>query len=227
MKLARVSAFIFVVLFFAQNAAAVSAGPKFTLTPTTKTIKAGETVEISIGVATGDVKSTMYDVLLSYDASKVELTSAVLDNLAIADYDLTKTIDNTSGKFVGNIYSKTSIFEQKVFNSNLIKLTFTGKASGNTSLSFVCTSGSYNDTNILYVTNNGKDSVDKVTCSENDTATLTVSGTLNPGATPTVRTTTPTSRPSSLPNSGTTEVTVGLIIFGIVSLFGAGSILRL
>jgi len=223
MKLLRPTIFLyFLFILFAVSAKAAVAGPKFTLTPATSTVKAGETVNVTVGIATGDVKSTMYDVVLTFDATKVDLTTAVLDSFASSDYDMAKTIDNATGKFTANIYSKNTIFDQKTFNGNLLKLTFTGKVAGNSTIAFVCTSGSYNDSNILYVTNNGKDSVDKVNCSENDTATLTVSGTSTGGSVAT-----PTTKPTKLPTTGTVEITFALVAFGIVSVLAAGSILRL
>ncbi len=207
------------------NPTRVLASPNYTLNPTSKTFKVGENMSVMVGLQTGSVKSTMYDVVLNFDASKFELVSADLASNAASDYNLSKQIDNSGGKFVAQVYSKnTNVYEEKVFNGDLVMLTFKAKAAGTVNVSFVCSSGSYSDSNILYVTNNGADSVDKIVCSDNSTGVYTVT---DSGTTTTTTVSTPTARPSALPTTGTFEVTLGLVAIGFASMLLGGLAIRL
>lgn len=224
MKHLPAAAFLLLVGLLFVNPIGVWASPNYTLNPTSKTFKVGENMSVMVGLQTGSVKSTMYDVVLNFDASKFELVSADLAANASSDYNLSKQIDNSGGKFVAQVYSKnTNVYEEKVFNGDLINLTFKAKAAGTVNVTFVCSSGSYSDSNILYVTNNGADSVDKIVCSDNNTGVYTV----GESTSTTTTVSTPTARPSTLPTTGTFEVTVGLVAVGFLSMLLGGLAIKL
>lgn len=233
--------FVLAALIVAVNANAVSAAPRLTLTPVTGSYTNGSEFKVSIGVNSDGEKSSAVDVWATFDKARLEVVS--IDRAANPpfDFDMTPKINNTAGTFEFSCASKNmNAFEDTVITGELAVVTFRAKATGTAALNFTCSSGSTIDSNIF-----NSDINDVISCSANSvgsytitagsssttvtpTTTTTVTPTTTTTVTPTVTTTssssttlTPTSATTSLPQTGAVGSTVGLIIFGAISLASA------
>ena len=231
--------FVLVALLVAVNANTVSAAPRLTLTPVTGSYTNGSEFKVSIGVNSDGQKSSAVDVWATFDKSKLEVVS--IDKVANPpfDFDMTPKIDNTAGTFEFSCASKNmNAFDDTVIVGDLAVVTFKAKATGTAALNFTCSSGSTIDSNIF-----NSDINDVISCGANSvgsytitagsssttvTPTTTVTTTVTPTPTSTKTTSssssttlTPTSATTSLPQTGAVGSTVGLIIFGAISLASA------
>lgn len=229
--------FVFATMFLAVNIDAVEAAPRLTLTPVTGTYSTGNTFTVAVGVNSDTVKSSAVDVVANFDASKLEVVSIVKSANPPYAFDMTPRIDNINGKFDFSCASEDmSTFGEKVIVGELAVVTFKAKAVGTANLNFVCAQGITVDSNIF-------DSMpdDVISCSNNNVgsyvitmgAVSTVTPTQAPNltATPTIfsSSSTNTSLPTNTPAAGTSELlktgsvgsTIGLFIFGAISLVSA------
>ena len=232
--------FVLVALLVAVNANAISAAPRLTLTPVTGSYTNGSEFKVSIGVNSDGEKSSAVDVWATFDKAKLEVVS--IDKAANPpfDFDMTPKINNTAGTFEFSCASKNmNAFEDTVITGELAVVTFKAKATGTAALNFTCSPGSTTDSNIF-----NSDINDVISCSANSVGSYTItagssSTTVTPTtvttvtptvtATPTSTTTTssssttltPTNATTSLPQTGAVGSTVGLIIFGAISLASA------
>ena len=232
--------FVLAALLVAVNANAINAAPRLTLTPVTGSYTNGSEFKVSIGVNSDGEKSSAVDVWASFDKAKLEVVSIDKATNPPFDFDMTPKINNTAGTFEFSCASKNmNAFEDTVITGELAVVTFKAKATGTAALNFTCSSGSTTDSNIF-----NSDINDVISCSANSvgsytittgssstTVTPTTVTTVTPTATPTPTgttttsssstTLTPTSATTSLPQTGAVASTVGLIIFGAISLASA------
>lgn len=237
--------FVIAVLFTAGSANAVLAAPRLTLTPVSGSYTNGSTFTVSIGVNSDGEKSSAVDVWASFDKAKLEVVSIVKSSNPPFAFDMTPRIDNTAGTFEFSCASTNmSAFEDAVINGELAVVTFRAKAIGTAALNFTCTPGSTIDSNIF-----NSDINDVISCSANSvgsytitagtsgttptptsTTTLTPTPTTTIGSTPTPTTSTTTattvtptitSSTTTLPQTGSVGSTIGLIVFGAISLASA------
>lgn len=222
-SLLKVIVFIIVVFLFTANVKAVNAVAKLTLSPTSGSYNNGDTFKVTVGVDSGTEVAGAVDGIGTYDSTRLELT----DISKASDLVFTAgecSINKSDGKFSFTCYGQSSV-EDKIIKGNLVVMTFKAKATGTANVNFTCTSGSSADSNII----KSLTSADIITCSSNDSGSYTI----NTSGTTTTTTPTPTTTSSSstttsttttateLPKTGGIASTVGLIVFGAVSVLSA------
>jgi len=221
----KIFSIIFVVAVFLTSRPVFATGPMLKFSPSTGTYKNGETFKINIGVDSGTEKAQGVDVWVTFDASKVEVDS--IDPLVndTFQFSMEKFIHNDTGKFEVWFTAATSgSYEGTVVTGDLATVTFRPKATGTVNVNFTCNEGSLIDSNIIRA-----ETGDIINCASNINGvyTITDGGTANPDPTavPTASPNNPTAAPTStnneLPKTGTVETTIGLIIFGVVSLLSS------
>jgi LPXTG-motif cell wall-anchored protein len=209
----NILAFIITTLFVVINAGKVSAAPKLTLTPATKSVANGETFTVVIGVNSDPSKSNAVDVWGTYDKDKLELVSIVKSTSPVYSFDFSSApaIDATAGTFRFSCPSNNlNSFDTTVISGELAVATFRAKASGTANVRFDCTAGSTTDSNIF------SDIDDVISCSDNSSGVYTITGVSSVVITPTTATI-----QNQLPQTGGVATTIGLVVFGAISLISA------
>ena len=133
--------------------------------------EAGADVVVDVVVDTSTEVANVFDFNINYKPA--DLSFVRLEDLRQPASFTTSSAYPATGKITSNTYSITSNpfsaeTMKKLVNEKIIRLFFkkiAGK-TGFTQMSFNCTDGSYNDTNILKVINNNKDSIDVIDCSK-------------------------------------------------------------
>lgn len=212
--------------FLGIGVRAVSAAPHLTVSPTSGTYNVDGTFTVTLGVDSGTETIGGVDGVGTYDSAKLELTSIsqASDMVFLSSEDGGScSIDKSvaAGKFSFSCYSNSSIGD-KVAKGNLVVITFKGKSTGTASLNYTCTSGSTTDSNIV----KSSTVTDVISCSENQSGSYTIQSSSSSDdeeedsdeSTPTPTT---TSTSSELPQTGGWGTTLGLIVFGVVSLLSA------
>jgi len=142
----------------------------------------------------------------------------LLDNLGLVS--IGPTPDNANGKFFDSYYISLEKHpdEKTIVSGNLLNIKFKPKIAGTINIDFICTAGSDADSNIF----DGTTTADMINCPSNINGVYTIndSGTSDPDPTA-VPTQTPVTTGNELPKTGTVETTIGLIIFGIVSVLSS------
>ena len=219
----RKNKFIFVVfialfLLIATPARAVAA-PRFTFTPSTGSYTVGSNVSVVLGAESDAEKVLAMDVVGTFDATKLELLS--VDKILRADPTFNFTFDsgtakinNDAGTFEMTLApASSSLYESIVVSQPLLTFTFRAKAVGTGVVNLTCTQGNTRDTNIA-----NQDAADVVSCAANQSGSYTItegsSTTASPTSTPVPATTTG----SELPRTGGFGPTMGLLVFGSVSI---------
>lgn len=207
---------ILTVAIFLTVSPVLAAGPMLKFVPSTGTYTKGESFKVNIGVDSGAEKVQALDVNATFDASKVELVSIDSLNNDTFRFVMDKNIYNDTGKFTLSLYTESGSYEATVITGDLVTVTFLPKATGTVNVNFSCTDGSTIDSNI-----NNSLAVDVINCASNINGvyTITDGGTANPD--PTAVPTTPPTANNELPKTGTVETTIGLLIFGFVSLLSS------
>lgn len=216
-------------LLLATNTKAVMAGPHQSFTPSSGEYSVGQDFSVTVKMESGGEVIGGADGVGTYDSNILELVSvekasslvfSTTDdggNCSISEFEL--------GKFSYSCYSNSNTSS----NSNsgdLVVFNFKGKTVGTGSVTFTCAQGSTTDTNIIKT-----DPVeDVIVCSENVNGSYTIiagSGT-SPTSAPddetTDNTTTQTETENTseeLPQTGGIGATLGLILFGAVSVVSA------
>jgi len=215
--------FVLVALLMAGSVSAVNAAPRLTLNPVTGSYTNGSEFKITIGVNSDSEKSSAVDVWASFDKSRLEIISITKADNPPFDYDMTPKFDNTAGTFQFSCASSNpSAYDDTTIVGDLAVITFRAKATGTAALNFTCTAGSTVDSNIF-----DSDISDKISCSANSVGSYTItessSSTTTATSTPTstVTPTGSTKTTTTLPQTGAVGSTVGLIIFGAISLASA------
>ncbi|MDP4009468.1 MAG: cohesin domain-containing protein [Candidatus Shapirobacteria bacterium] len=212
-----------VFLAFAVSPTVALATPHLTLTPTSSSIVNGTNFDVTIGVASGTETASGVDVVGTFDVNKLEIVSITkpATGTAFTMDNLQSLSDNTLGKFSFSAYDTNSTtVEDRSLAGSLAVITFKAKNTGTASVNFTCQTGSTIDSNIMKST-----SVDIIDCSTNQSGSYTITASSETNTTPTTTTATPTISASTtqaeLPKAGSVGSTVGLMVFGIVSVFSA------
>ena len=229
----NIFAFILTAMMVTMNAGAVAAAPRLTLTPVSGSYTNGSTFTVSVGVNSDGQKSSAVDVWATFDKAKLEVVRIVKSTNPPFSFEMTPKFDNTAGTFEFSCVSTNmSAFDDAVINGELAVVTFKAKAIGTAALNFTCSSGSTIDSNIF-----NSDINDVISCSANSVGSYTITtGNATTTITPTPTTstttgttditstitpTTSTETTATLPQTGAMGATVGLIIFGAISLASA------
>jgi len=201
-----------------------AADPKLTVSPTSGTYNVGDTFKITIGIDSAGQVAGAADAVGTFDSDKLELTS--VDTSTDMVFNTQTNAGGTcmpgsntewaSGKFSTTCYSNMTAGDTAV-KGNLVVLTFKAKATGTANVNFTC-NGQTGDSNIIQ----SATVKDIIVCSANDSGSYIIvsSGAVASTPTPTATITTTTTA-TELPKTGGIASTLGLIVFGAVSLASA------
>jgi len=220
---------LLVVLFLAWGVKPVLAvEPMLKLTPSTGTYTKGTSFEVTVGADTGIVETQAIDVWLKYDPAKVEIESVIeidnlLENLGIEL--VSSDIDNTNGSLevLFSFPFDVQTIQKAVVKGDLFKIKVKPKVAGTINIDFKCVAGESDESSIF----DGTTTADMINCPSNINGVYTINesgGTSNPEPTAAPSDNGPTATPtqaSELPQTGTVETTIGLMIFGIVSVLSS------
>lgn len=207
---------------------AAEAAAHLTLTPTTKTVNSGDTFDVVVGIESGTDKVFSADVWMTFDASKLEVESVNMVGAPAFPFSLgTKNIDNTAGTIkIGLNPTSTNNMAATTASGGLLTINFKAKNTGVAAATFTCAPGNLNDTNIIDPTYN-----EIIDCASNQSGSYTINAgsSTTPSNTPTPTpvtssgstVTTPTNTPANLPQTGTDGPTIGLVLFGLMSIVGS------
>lgn len=220
---------IVITLLFLTAKPILAADPMLKLTPSTGTYTRGSTFEVVVGANTGSVETQAIDVWLKFDPAKVEIESVtevdnLLENLGLQSGS--PNINITDGKIDIIIYPslETHPSQKAVVNGDLLKIKLKPKIAGTINFDFICIPGESGESSIF----DGA-TLETINCASNINGvyTITDGGTVNPDPTavpttsPNNPTATPTTANNELPKTGSVETTIGLLIFGFVSLLSS------
>ncbi|MFA4826768.1 MAG: cohesin domain-containing protein [Candidatus Shapirobacteria bacterium] len=216
------------MMMVAGNVKAAWAGPKLTLTPTTKEVSINDTFSVVVGVASGTEKVLGIDLWMVFDASKLEITS--VDAVSSPAFPFTmgdKNIDNVKGTLMLPLMPQSSSgLAAEVANGGLVTVNFKAKANGTASFSFTCESGSMSDTNILK-----PDVTDVVDCTANDSGLYTIkvasSGGDDGGSTAAATATPVPTSSTTLPQTGAVENTIILLVGAVLAMILGVTVIKL
>lgn len=213
--------FLFFVFFFLLKGgvSAVNAAARLYLDPSSANKSLNETFTVTAKVdSAGEVVGGV-DGIGTYDSSRLELVSVTkASDMVFSNLDSGGNCQigtSSGGKFSFTCYANSAVDNTAVAGS-LVVFTFKAKATGTAVVSYSCTDGSTVDSNIVKTST----SMDVISCSSNGSGSYVIGeGSSSSTAT---NTPTPTSVASSssteLPQTGNVGVTVGLVLFGLVSL---------
>lgn len=226
MKKTVINILFFAFLFFTFRAMPVIAvaAPRLTLTPINGSYTNGSEFKVSIGVNSDGEKSSAVDVWSTFDNSKLEIVSIVKSANPPFAFEMSPVFDNNAGNFKFSCVSTNpSGLDDVAINGELAVVTFRAKETGTAFLKFTCSNGSTTDSNIF-----NSDVNDVISCASNSVGSYTItagssSTTTNPTSTPTPTPTvvTTVAKTTTLPQTGAVGSTIGLIIFGVISLASA------
>lgn len=210
---------------------------KFSLAnPATPAAQTGNNFDVKILINTNGQKTLGGDAIVVYDPNFLTINPPAVKG-TFFDVFQDHTIGGTTNKYLLSAWQTTDVNPVSTANDSLFgTVTFNAKSSGNTTLSFDCTTGT-TDSNIWDTNQN-----DIINCANmqplalniggpgptsTPAATMTPAPTSTPSATPIVPTSTtaPTNTPrptiSILPRTGSTEVTFAALGLGaILTLVG-------
>jgi len=221
-----INALVTLLLLVAVSAKAVSAAPYLYFEPAAGNYSLGESFSVTAKINSGTETVGGADGVGVYDSTRLELVSVTqASDMVFSDSDGGGScqIDTASvGKF-GFTCTSNYAFGDKPVNGNLVVFNFKAKAVGTAPVTFNCTTGSTTDSNIVKTST----AMDVISCSENKNGNYVIGegGTNSPAPTsaPTSSTTTSTTSTTTaeLPKTGVVGTTVGLVVFGVVSLISA------
>ena len=210
-----------------------AADPRLYFSPATGDYHIGDTFTVTMMIDSAGQVAGAADMVGTFDTTRLEITKietatdmAFNKNIAGGSCTSGSESDWTSGKFSGICYSSLSAGDE-VASGNLMTITFKAKAVGVAHVNYTC-NGLPGDSNVTQT-----DPVrDIIVCSANGSGSYTITeaagGATGTTPTPTLTVTT-TASPTSTAAAGATELpqtggiasTVGLIIFGAISLASA------
>jgi len=201
-----------------------AADPKLSLSPTSGTFNLNDTFKVTMGIDSAGQVAGAADAVGTFDSDKLELVS--IDTATDMIFNSGTTTGGScmpgnnsewaTGKFSVTCYSNMSAGDVAV-KGNLAVFTFKAKATGTANVNFTC-NGQTGDSNIIQ----SATVKDIIVCSANDSGSYTIvsSGAVATTPTPTATITTTTTA-TELPKTGGIASTLGLIVFGAVSLASA------
>lgn len=218
---------LFLLLFLVVGKVrAVEAVGFFTLSPAVDTFDQGSDFSVLLGASSGGEAVVGIDAVGSFDATKLELTGiSKIDTANVYQFvsysETLVTIDNAAGTFAVTLTPVGSIHEGQSVDEAFLRLNFKAKATGVASVNFTCEAGAVTESNII-----NQSALDIVECASNQSGSYTINasgGDDGGGDTPepTATTAPSTSGGDELPQTGSVAQTVGMVIFGAVSVMGA------
>lgn len=211
------STLMFLVLLTVVNAKAVLAGAKLYVDPSSGTRTLGETFTVTVMVNSAGEVVGGADALGTYDSTRLELVGSATE----ASDMVFRTVEgggscangtSGSGKFSFSC-NANSVLGSSAVSGSLMVLTFKAKATGTATVNFTCTSGSTTDSNIV----KSSTSTDVISCSENGSGSYTIVE----GSSDSSDDTTTVTETTELPQTGSVGMTIGLTVFGLISLASA------
>lgn len=230
MKKTTLSLLLVTAFLLLSSKVVAAADPKLSLTPATGSYKVNDTFTVTVLIDSAGQVVGAADAVGTFDSDKLELISLTeaTDMVFKASSAGGACMPNSSaewatGKFSITCYSNMSAGDVAV-NGNLAVLTFKAKAVGTASATFTC-NGTAGDSNIIQ----SATVKDIIVCSANGSGSYTITAgtstsTTTPTPTPTgtsSTTTTTTTTATELPQTGGIASTIGLIVFGAISLASA------
>lgn len=207
------------------SAKGVLAGPHMTLTPVSGSFTNGSNFTVTVGVDSATEKVIAMDVVMSFDAAKLEISSVNKASDSVFDFSFdanTPIIRNETGKMEITLAPKNmSVYSGEIAKGSLLTISFKAKAVGTASVNFTCVAGQVNETNII-----NQSSVDVIDCGANQSGSYVIqvaaggNDSATPTATPTMAAGAPTPT-GALPQTGTMDSMIGLTVFGLVSVISA------
>lgn len=215
------------LLFVGVGTNVVLAAPHLTLTPVDGNYSNGSEFKVTVGVNSDGQKSSAVDVWGTFDKSKLEIVNIDKAANPAFDFDMVPVHDDVAGTFQFSCPSNNpSSFEDTAINGELAVITFKAKATGTAALNFTCNSGSTTDSNIFSEYNDvigcSYNSVGAYIINSSSSSSSTTTATSTPTPTTTNKSTsTTTTTTTTLPQTGSVGTTLGLIVFGAISLASA------
>lgn len=221
--------FLILGLMLAASAKAALASPHLSLSPASGTYTVGQSFEVTVNVDAGGKIIGGVDMKGLYDSAKLEFVSMKRAELMVfEDYGGSCDLNNTSsaaGKFSFGCTTNTDIGSESL-SGKLVVITFKAKAVGTATVSYECTTDT-SDTNILQAVN----VADVIVCGENVTGSYVIKAASSSDDTTdettddteetTEDTSSETDTSSELPQTGSVGTTLGLILFGAISIASA------
>jgi hypothetical protein len=211
---------LFVFLFlFKGGVSAVNAAARLYFDPSSANKSLNETFTVTAKVdSSGEVIGGV-DGIGTYDSSRLELISITkASDMVFSNLDSGGSCQigtSSGGKFSFTCYANSAV-DNTAVSGNLVVFSFKAKATGTATVSYSCTEGSTVDSNIVKTST----SADVISCGSNGSGSYVISEGSSSSATNTPTPTT-TSSSTELPQTGSVGVTVGLVLFGVVSLVSA------
>ena len=214
------------VFLFLLSPMKVLAGPHYTLDAATGEYTNGSSFSVIVGV-TGIGESGMVtgDVDLNFDKTKLEITSVEKLSNTVFPYSSTVNFqtDNVNGTMIVSLFSDdTSILlggGKPNISRPLFKINFKAKAEGTAAVTFDCTTGKTDDTNIFLAPS----ATEGIVCSENTAGSYTIKAASSSTTTTSTTTPTPTTAVTAteLPQTGSVGTTILLTLLGTLGVIGA------
>lgn len=220
-----INTLVVLLLLMVVSVRAVSAAPYLYFEPAAGNYSLGESFSVTAKINSGAETVGGADGVGVYDSTRLELVSVTqASNMVFSGNDGGGScrIDTASvGKF-GFTCTSDFTFGDKPVNGDLVVFNFKAKAVGTAPVTFNCTAGSTTDSNIVKTST----AMDVISCSENINGSYVIGeGTGSPVPTSVPKsvstTTTTTTTTAELPKTGVVGTTIGLIVFGVVSLVSA------
>lgn len=214
-----------VVFLMTGQVRAVEAVGYFTLSPAVATYSQEASFSVLVGASSGGESVVGLDVVGTFDATKLELTSITkIDSSTVYQFvgfdESLVQIDAGAGTFAVTLTPLgSSVYTGQAIDEAFLRLNFRAKAVGIASVNFTCETGSVIECNIV-----NSSALDIVECVSNQSGSYTITAgtddTSDDDASDDATTTaTPTSG-EELPQTGGVTGTVGMMVFGIVSVVG-------
>jgi hypothetical protein len=212
-------ALIIAIGLFCASGVEALAAPHYLFSPSTKAVSSGEELELEVKMESGTVNVAGADALVEYDTSRLDFVSVTP---VTTPFSYETAAFNAKQPKTNQVYvnmmkpNMEAMLSSTPVSGVVYKIKFRAKSSGTATVKFICTDGMINESNILEMS--GQVPEDKISCSENLSGSYevgAVGGITNPTSTPKATTTT------TLPKTGSTGVTVGLMIMGTIGMIGA------
>lgn len=176
---------------------------------TSYTVTSGDTILIQVMVDPGSDQIAGTDAYVTFDSTLLQATT-----VTAGTYFPSVSNDIAAGKV--SIWGVTEPASPKTGVGTIATITFKALKSGTGTLTYFCDAASSSSSKVV---KNDINATNVITCSQNQTATISSSGTSSSGGT------TASATPSQLPQTGSFD---NLPLFGIfgVSLLAAGFFLK-
>lgn len=221
-KSVRISFFVLVLFFLVGGSSrAVEAASRLYFDPANANKSLNETFTVTAKVdSSGEIIGGV-DGIGTYDSAHVELVSITrASDMVFNDFDAGGNCQigtSSGGSFSFTCYANDAL-DNTAVNGSLVVFTFKAIAIGTATVNFSCTDGSTVDSNIVKTST----SADIISCSSNGSGTYVIGASSSSSSVTNTPTPTYTSTASTeLPQTGSVGVTVGLVIFGLISLASA------